>query len=225
MDAEPKSLRFRHNLHGKPILIGSDGDEPLSFNVSHSGSLALYAITKRRRVGIDVERMRDDLSHEEVSKRFFSPTERAMLQALPPKSSIKAFFDCWTKKEAYAKGRGEGLSLAFDQFSVAIGPTRSMELIENRVHPADVSLWSLVEIDPGPGYAGAIAVEGHDWNTAFFDVPRNRESGRGTSAAPCLPRFPDRTVVDAHNYSRGGAVVARSRATRRVRETESQRGA
>jgi 4'-phosphopantetheinyl transferase len=199
MDAEPKSLRFRHNLHGKPILIGSDGDEPLSFNVSHSGSLALYGITRRRRIGIDVERIRDDLPHEEVADRFFSPTERAMLHSLPAESRAKAFFDCWTRKEAYAKGRGEGVGLPFDQFSVSIDPTQSIGLIENHLHPADVSLWSLARIDPGPGYAAAIAVEGHDWNMAFFDVPGSQESGSGVAAAAFLPEFHDHTATGTYH--------------------------
>ncbi len=187
LDAEPNSLQFRQNPYGKPILIGPEDEKQLSFNMSHSGSLALYAITRRRRVGIDLERIREDLSHEEVAERFFSPTERAMLRSLPVESRTKAFFDCWTRKEAYVKGRGEGLTLPLEQFSVSIHPAQSIRLIENRVHPADVSLWSIDEIDPGAGYAAAIAVEGHDWSIACFDMPGNQEPDTGASRALPFP--------------------------------------
>ncbi len=187
LDADPNSLRFRHNPYGKPILVGPEDEERLHFNVSHSGSLALYAIARRRRVGIDLERIRDDLSHIEVAERFFSPTERAMLQSLPMESRTRAFFDCWTRKEAYVKGRGEGLALPLEQFSVSIDPTQSIGLIENRVHPADVSLWSLDEIDPGPGYAAAIAVEGHNSSIACFDMQDIEEPDKGVSSALPFP--------------------------------------
>jgi 4'-phosphopantetheinyl transferase len=183
LGAEPSSIRFRRNSYGKPELIHSGDEERLNFNVSHSGSLALYAITRLGSVGIDLERIRKDPSHEEVAERFFSPTERAMLQSLPAESRTKAFFDCWTRKEAYAKGRGEGLALPFDQFSVSIDPTQPIGLIENRVHPADVSLWSLEEIDLGPGYAAAIAVEGHNWSITRSDVPDSQEFDEGAACA------------------------------------------
>jgi 4'-phosphopantetheinyl transferase len=225
LNAEPNSLRLRNNSYGKPTLVGSGHEERLHFNLSHSGSLALYAITQRRRVGIDVERIRDDLSHEEVAKRFFSPTERAMLHSLPVESRTKAFFDCWTRKEAYVKGRGEGLTLPLEQFSVSIDPTQPIGLIENRVHPADVSLWSLEGIDPGPGYAAAIAVEGHDWSIACFDMPDNREPGNGASPADFLPSFRQRVTGNTGSHGRGGAVVERAGVSGGVRETESRRGA
>ena len=183
LDVEPGCLRFRHTPYGKPKLIQSGDEERLNFNVSHSGSLALYAITRLRSVGIDVERIRKDPSHEQVAERFFSPTERAMLQSLPAESRTKAFFGCWTRKEAYAKGRGEGLTLPFDQFSVSIDPTQPTGLIENRVHPADVSLWSIEEIDLGPGYTAAIAVEGHDWSITRSDV-RDSQECEGGAARP-----------------------------------------
>jgi len=187
LDAEPISLRFRQNPYGKPILVGFENEERLNFGVSHSGSLTLYAITRWRRVGIDVERVREGFSHEEVSERFFSPTERAMLRSLPVESRTKAFFECWTRKEAYVKGRGEGLTLPLEQFSVSIDPTRSAGLIENRAHPADVSLWSLAEIDPGAGYAAAVAVEGHNWSIACFDMPGSQKPDMGASRALPFP--------------------------------------
>jgi hypothetical protein len=82
---------------------------------------------------------------------------------------------------------------------VSIDPTQSIGLIENHLHPADVSLWSLARIDPGPGYAAAIAVEGHDWNMAFFDVPGSQESGSGIAAAAFLPEFHDHTATGTYH--------------------------
>ena len=148
-----------------------------------------------------------------------------MLDSLPVESRTKAFFDCWTRKEAYVKGRGEGLTLPLEQFSVSIDPTQPIGLIENRVHPADVSLWSLQGIDPGPGYAAAIAVEGHNWSIACFDMPDNGEPGNGAFAAHSLPSFHQRVTGSTGNHGRGNAVIEGPGGSGGVQETESLHGA
>lgn len=162
----PGRLRFRSNAYGKPALDmeeGEGGCEALDFNLSHSEDLALLAVCRGRAVGVDVESIRPDFVHQQIAERFFSQREAATLSALPAKLQPEAFFNCWTRKEAYIKARGEGLSLALDGFDVSLVPGERAALLSVRDDPQEALRWSLRELSIGPGYAGALAVEGHDW--------------------------------------------------------------
>ena len=119
---DPPHLRFTYGPHGKPALATDTGGGALRFNVSHSHGLALYAITRGREVGVDVERIRPEVAQEKIAERFFSPREVTLLRALPAPLQATAFFACWTRKEAYIKATGEGLTLPLDQFDVSLLP-------------------------------------------------------------------------------------------------------
>jgi 4'-phosphopantetheinyl transferase len=160
---EPGQLRFCHNSYGKPGLAGETGAETLCFNVSHSYGLAVYAVTRGRAVGADVERIRPDLAEEDIIERFFSPREVAALRALPVDMQPEAFFHCWTRKEAYIKAKGTGLSIPLDAFDVSLSPKESAVLLNVSGNPQETSRWSLQELSVDSGYAAALAVEGHDW--------------------------------------------------------------
>lgn len=108
LNSPPAQIRLSYNYYGKPALNNGTGDNLLHFNMSRSLGVALYAITRGREIGVDIEFIREDFPGLEIAKRFFSPREVAMLQALPPHSQTAAFFNCWTRKEAYIKARGEG---------------------------------------------------------------------------------------------------------------------
>lgn len=164
LDCEPSQLRFSYNHYGKPALAA----ETLSFNVSHSHGLALYAITRDRKVGIDLEYMRSHVAGEHMAERFFSPREVASLRALPTQLQAQAFFNCWTRKEAYIKAQGYGLSLPLDQFDVSLAPDEPAQLLATRGDPQEASRWSLKALSPGTGYQAALAVEGHDWQLACW---------------------------------------------------------
>ena len=161
LDVEPDRLRFAYSYHGKPSLAEPFGSGILRFNVSHSQGLALYAVARDRQIGVDLERTRpvDDL--EQIAERFFSPREHAALRALPTQMKHEAFFNCWTRKEAYVKARGDGLSLPLDQFDVSLGPGDPARLLHNEREPQEVTRWSLQELTPAPGYIAALAIEGH----------------------------------------------------------------
>ena len=106
---DPRTLRFCSNAYGKPGLAPEcGGDASLSFNVSHAGALALYAVTCNRAIGIDLEDIRMDVECDSISEHFFSPRERRLLRAIPSAQRPEAFFHCWTRKEAYVKARGHG---------------------------------------------------------------------------------------------------------------------
>ena len=129
LNRAPERLSFCYGAHGKPALAGEAGADAIRFNVSHSHGVALYAVTRGREVGIDLERIRFDLAVLEIAERFFSRREVATLRTLPTEAQRQAFFRCWTRKEAYIKARGEGLSLPLDQFDVSLAPGEPAALL------------------------------------------------------------------------------------------------
>jgi 4'-phosphopantetheinyl transferase len=171
---EPSSLRFDHNPYGKPALIPSPGHEPLNFNLAHSHDLVLYAITRNRQIGIDLERLRTDFPCEEISEQFFSPRENAALLAVPQSERHEAFFRCWTRKEAYVKARGEGLSLPLQAFDVSLAPDEPAKLLSIRGNPEAARDWSLYGLAPAPGYVAALAVNSRDWRLSCWQWSEDR---------------------------------------------------
>jgi len=158
---DPRTLRFSSNTYGKPGLAQEfGGDASLSFNVTHAGGMALYAVTRNRAIGIDLEGIRMDVECDSISEHFFSLRERRLLRALPSEQRPEAFFHCWTRKEAYVKARGLGLSIALDQFDVSVSPAEPAALLETREEGQDSSHWSLHDLPVGEGYVAALAVEG-----------------------------------------------------------------
>ena len=127
--------------------------------MSHAGALALYAVTRNRAIGIDLEDIRMDVECDSISEHFFSPRERRMLGAIPSAQRPEAFFHCWTRKEAYVKARGMGLSIALDQFDVSVSPGEPAALLETREEGQESSHWSLHDLPVGEGYVAALAVE------------------------------------------------------------------
>lgn len=152
---QPETLEFAYGAYGKPALSDSDR---LRFNMSHSGGVALFAFTEGRQVGIDVEKIRADFASEDIARRFFSTIEVDCLTSLPVEERVAAFFRCWTRKEAFIKATGKGLSQSLDGFDVTLAPDVPAELL--RVSGEDARDWKLFEVEVGEGYAGALAVEG-----------------------------------------------------------------
>lgn len=168
-NSAPECLSFRYSSHGKPSLALESGGTAIRFNISHSHGVALYAVTRAREVGIDIEFLRSDLEGERIAERFFSQREIATLRALPRDLRESAFFRCWTRKEAYIKAKGEGLSLPLDQFDVSLTPGEPAALLSTQRDPDEARRWSLQDLTPAPGYAAALAVEGHSWSLACWD--------------------------------------------------------
>ncbi len=161
----PDRLRFRYSAAGKPDL--ADPPAPIRFNLSHSGDVALVAITLRLDVGVDVERVERERSGDDVAERFFAQEELEALRQLPSDSRVAGFFSVWTLKEAYIKALGDGLSHPLDSFSVE--PVFSGRSRLLRADGDDPSAWTLHTLDPGPGYAGAVAVRARDVRVASLD--------------------------------------------------------
>ncbi|MGB8476810.1 MAG: 4'-phosphopantetheinyl transferase superfamily protein [Candidatus Acidiferrum sp.] len=171
----PGCLSFCYGSQGKPALAGESDGDAIRFNVAHSHGVALYAVTRGRQVGIDLERIRFDLAIAEIAERFFSQREVAMLRTLPTGVQRQAFFRCWTRKEAYIKARGEGLSLPLNQFDVSLAPGEPAAVLGTQRDPSEASRWSLKELIPGPDYVAALAVEGHGLCLTGWQWPDPRQ--------------------------------------------------
>jgi 4'-phosphopantetheinyl transferase len=168
LNCDPTKLCFSYAEHGKPFLAHCPGD--LNFNLAHSGGLALYGITLRRAIGVDLEEIRYDFDTEEIAQRFFSRNEVAHLRLVPTNARARAFFECWTRKEAFIKAKGEGLSLPLSDFDVSLSPGEPASLLETRWDADESSRWSLRAIDVSPGYAATVAVEGHGWQAGYWQA-------------------------------------------------------
>ena len=167
LERRPESLRFRSGPFGKPELDregkGASAATALQFSLSHADGLALVALTRGRRVGVDLERVEPALAEGRIPEHFLSPHEVAELRALPVDQQLDAFFACWTRKEAYVKARGDGMSLRFDSFDVTLTPGIPAALLHAPGDPNEAGRWTLWTLVVAPGYAGAVAVEGQAW--------------------------------------------------------------
>lgn len=161
----PRRLRFRYNEYGKPFLE----DDAVSFNLSHSGGVALFAITRSREIGVDIECIRKDFDCLEIARRFFSEQEQKALEALPADLQSIAFFNCWTRKEAFIKAIGEGVSFPLDRFDVSLAPGQLARLISIRGDSSAAEGWNLQELQVGDRYAAAVVVEGGDCELQFWE--------------------------------------------------------
>jgi 4'-phosphopantetheinyl transferase len=164
----PSELEFRYGAHGKPALAAGFDAVGVRFNISHSHEMALFAVTCGREIGVDIEYLGREIRGEEIAQHFFSAHECASLRALPAAAKHEAFFNCWTRKEAYIKAHGEGLSLPLDQFDVSLAPGEPAALLATRNDPREVQRWSLQALTPGPGYVAALAVEGQGWQLSSW---------------------------------------------------------
>ena len=171
LGSEPEALVFHALEHGKPMLGGRHRDNPLNFNVSHSDGMALFGVTLDRAIGVDVERIRHDFEVVTIAKRFFSPAEQRDFLSLPTAEQHRAFFDCWTRKEAYVKALGDGLSHPLHQFDVSVIPGKPARLVATRPDPQEASRWTMAAPDVGAGYAAAIVAKAKNLEIACRELP------------------------------------------------------
>jgi 4'-phosphopantetheinyl transferase len=147
------------NAYDKPLLNAPH--EWLQFNVAHSGDLALLGFTRNRLIGVDVEWMNREVAKSDVAQRFFAPDEAALVIALPEPQRRQGFFNCWTRKEAYIKGRGVGLSLPLSSFSVTLTPGEPARLLRSD-DDSSSTRWILHDLKVANDYAAAAAIERPD---------------------------------------------------------------
>lgn len=163
LSIRPAEVNFSYSKNDKPFLGPAHAHSGITFNVSHSSGIALYAFARGRAVGVDVEQIRRDLEVETIARRFFSEFEQSQLAAWPETEKFDAFFRCWTRKEAYIKAIGDGLSLPLGQFDVSLEPGETNVLLATRPDSSEAQRWMLREVPAGAGYSAALCASGQDW--------------------------------------------------------------
>lgn len=153
----PEHILFRYGPKGKPALAGRRVP-PLHFNLAHCEERVLFAITQNNEVGVDLERVRELPDVESIAENFFSSQECKDLRSVDPSLRAEAFFNCWTRKEAYLKALGDGLSAPLDRCQVTLKPGELAAFLKFDEGIQDVSRWSLRHLTPAAGYVGALAI-------------------------------------------------------------------
>jgi 4'-phosphopantetheinyl transferase len=162
----PQEVRFVVDQYGKPAL--ASGQSQLTFNLSHSGSLALLACSLDRALGIDIEYMRalDDI--DLIASHFFAPRERLVLSQMASGQKLQAFYACWTRKEAYIKAIGLGLAMPLESFAVSLASGEDARLLWVAGQPRQLEQWQIATLAPIPTYAAALVVAGSGWNLSCW---------------------------------------------------------
>lgn len=159
LDQAPKDVQISYSKYSKPFLVQND----LQFNISHSQDTALFAFCMRAEIGVDLEEIRPISDAEGIAERFFAPTEFSRFRALDDGQKDEAFFACWTRKEAFIKAVGDGLSFPLGDFDVCFDPSQAARVNSIRGSEAEAASWSLFALQPATGYAAALAVKGREW--------------------------------------------------------------
>jgi 4'-phosphopantetheinyl transferase len=159
LDLPPAQVTFAYTEHGKPYLPAQPGQPDLRFNVSHSQQFALLAFAWGRRLGVDVEVVRPSDTLGELVRRYFAPAEVSAWEAVPPAQQVEAFYNGWTRKEAFIKAIGEGLSYPLDQFVVSLHPDEPAALLTIAGDPVAAQKWEMASLRPFPESVAAIVIE------------------------------------------------------------------
>jgi 4'-phosphopantetheinyl transferase len=163
LGTRPELVRFSYGPRGKPFLAVSQGGTVaggLQFNLSNSDEMALVGFVQGVEIGVDIEFMKPMPDCEQISERFFSLSEREVLRSLPPEVKEEAFFNCWTRKEAYLKAVGEGLAAPLDSFDVTLAPGDPPRMLTLEGDAARAARWTFRHFRPAEQYIGALAIEG-----------------------------------------------------------------
>jgi len=163
LSVEPSAVRFCYGRNGKPRLADTYDNGKICFSLSHSQGIALYGFSRGRQVGVDIESIRDFTEMGEIARQFFSVNENEVFNGLPKSKKVDAFFKCWTRKEAFVKAIGDGLSYPLNMFDVSVDPGEPAELLRIRGDARKAARWSIQDVKTDPGLAAAFAVNGRSW--------------------------------------------------------------
>ncbi len=159
LEVRPEAVEFKYGPHGKPALAQQFCRGDLRFNLSHSGDVAVYAFARGREIGVDVEAVRAMPDGDDIAARFFSVRENETYRGLDAADKPLGFFNCWTRKEAFIKALGDGLSHPLDSFDVSLAPGKPAQILRTGNIAGDDCGWRLFSFAPHPGCIGAVVIE------------------------------------------------------------------
>lgn len=172
LNKRAKDIGFCYGPYGKPECVDQCNNKKIYFNYSHSEEVALYAFSIDNDLGIDVEYIRDIADMNQIVNNICSQEEIIVFETLAESDRRTAFFNCWTRKEAFIKAVGKGLSMPLDQFKVSFLPNKPAKLLSVNAEEKTKQEWHIQDLKPAYGYAAAIAVKGPPPNLKYFQVPK-----------------------------------------------------
>ena len=164
-------IDFHPGAHGKPLLERARFGESVAFNVSHTQGLALVALAAHGRLGVDLERVRTEVAWPRLAQRYFSAAECRALRSHTGETARRAFFSCWTRKEAFVKALGAGVSYGLREFDVSVGPDEERVALSLRDQHEDAAGWLLKNIPAPAGYVAAVAIDRPATQFRFWRAP------------------------------------------------------
>jgi 4'-phosphopantetheinyl transferase len=165
----PEKITFHYGSHGKPCLSSDDHPEDLRFNVSHTQGLSLIAVSRKRDIGIDVERNREETPYEVIARGFLSKNELKIFHKLTPVNRMSAFFTAWTQKEALVKALGKGLSISLDRIELLFDSPAFQTTINLDGQRIDSKTWWLTTLHPAANYSACLAIQGPPCLVRLYD--------------------------------------------------------
>jgi 4'-phosphopantetheinyl transferase len=171
LGVRPDAVELVYGKRGKPALARRFADWDLRFNLSHCDDVAVYALSHGREIGVDVEAVRVVPDADAIAARMFSRGENEVYRSVDPRDKPLAFFNCWTRKEAFIKALGDGLYHPLDRFDVSLAPGDPARILRVESTTGDDCGWTLHGFRPGPGLIGAIVVQSLPPWSSSRDVP------------------------------------------------------
>lgn len=165
VDCHPAEIKYQVTSNGKPFLVN---DPELYFNLSHSHERAIVAVSRIHPLGVDIEHVRSLENIDLLARQCFSPTEYQAFSVLPESDRLLGFFNAWTRKEAFIKAIGDGLSYPLADFDVSLHPGEDAQLLSVARDPLEVKAWTMLAFNPGNGYVAACAVREAKTKTLFW---------------------------------------------------------
>jgi len=153
LSTDAKDILFEYEAYGKPKFKHQTN---LNFNVSHSGDLALIGFVYNHTIGIDIEKIKNDFDTFEIASNLFSKQEIDALRKIPEEEQYRAFYRCWTRKEAFIKAKGSGLSFPLDEFAVTLDNDLDADLIWTKWDINEKRQWQLTSFIPFKDYIAAL---------------------------------------------------------------------
>jgi 4'-phosphopantetheinyl transferase len=157
--ARPEDLTFWSNEFGKPFLDEPFASSGIYFNVSHSKNLVVIAVAFERQIGVDVEFVRSISDVDAIAHRCFTESELQLLNG-ESSSKISNFFRCWTRKEAFVKAIGKGLSVPLNSFTTSLPGGVTSGRLPPVPEQSPIKLWWITDLDVPPDYRSALVNEG-----------------------------------------------------------------
>jgi 4'-phosphopantetheinyl transferase len=167
LGVQPDAVDLIYGPRGKPALSRRFVNSDLRFNVSHSEDVAVYAFSRGREIGVDVEAVRELRDADDIAARFFSRRENEAYLALLPRDRPLGFFNCWTRKEAFIKALGGGLYYPLDCFDVSLAPDEPARILRVENTPGNECAWCMDNFSPAPGFVAAVVIENRTLHNGF----------------------------------------------------------